>query len=200
MESPFGSQIDLRVHRPDFVMDKQHNRPIRASYAAISILTSHQTPCHVPECRFLCAAFLHFLFIPVFIIIFLFMHVSLHLLPAPLLFSLSITVLQRHAQASRGVQRRRPPGDPRRAFQFTGCQVKKKSINQCSSVYRKTKVVSPFQVALDPYSSLSTCRLKAISLTDADYPRPLVFDSHWRTVEVFLLLTAQFMHMVFIQT
>lgn len=32
--------------------------------------------------------------------------------------------LQGHAQAGRGVQRRRPPGDPRRGFQLAGCQVR----------------------------------------------------------------------------
>lgn len=48
--------------------------------------------------------------------------------PLPLLVASasSIIVLQRAAQAGRGVQRRRAPGDPRIASQFTGFQVKEK--------------------------------------------------------------------------
>lgn len=53
----------------------------------------------------------------------LFMHVSPCLLLLVLSAS-SIIVLQRHAQAGWGVQWRRAPGDPRSAFQLTGCQVK----------------------------------------------------------------------------
>lgn len=53
------------------------------------------------------------------------MHVSLRLLLL-LLSDSSIIVLQRHAQAGRGVQWRRAPGDPCSAFQFAGCQVTKK--------------------------------------------------------------------------
>lgn len=57
---------------------------------------------------------------------FLFMHVSLCLLPLLVPSATSIIVLQRHAQAGRGVQWRRAPGDPRSAFQFAGCQVKER--------------------------------------------------------------------------
>lgn len=55
----------------------------------------------------------------------LFMHVS-SCLPFFLSTS-SIIVLQEHAHAGQGVQWRRAPGDPRSAFQFAGCQVKRKS-------------------------------------------------------------------------
>lgn len=88
-----------------------------------------QPPAHTPhqrlvmfDCCLLQPVFLHFLVIPIICY-------SCTSPPFPLLLLVlsasSITALQRHAQAGRGVQWRRAPGDPRSASQFTGCQVKR---------------------------------------------------------------------------
>lgn len=106
----------------------------------------HQPPSHTShQClvMFDCVVFYILLFYIFSSFLLFFIHACLpRLLLLLVLSASSIIVLQRHAQAGRGVQWRRAPGDPRSAFQFAGCQVikkkkqktKRKSENQCSLV------------------------------------------------------------------